>query len=304
MLKSPRIVYKKALELNADIYNLHDPELIPIGIKFKKRGKKVIFDSHEDVSMQILSKPYLNTFLLKMISKIYAVYETYTLKKFDRILAATPFIQEKISCWHPFVTNINNYPIIDEFDAVENEKQVDDFFVCYVGGITEIRGIKQLVKALEYCKTNVRLKLAGNFSPILLREEVMQYKGWEKVDELGFLDRVSISQVFSISSVGVVCVLPYPNHIHSQPNKIFEYMSAGIAIIASNFSSWKTIVEENGCGICVDPCKPKEIAKAIDYLVNNKEVVYIMGKNGKKIVKEKYNWKIEEKKLLEVYSEL
>jgi glycosyltransferase involved in cell wall biosynthesis len=304
MLHSTKAIYKKALELNTDIYHLHDPELIPIGIKLKKRGKIVIFDSHEDVPMQILSKPYLNAFLLKIISQLYSMYEKHALKKFDWIITATPFIRERIFRWHPFVTDINNYPIINEFSDIVYQERGDIFFICYEGGIAEIRGIKQMVKALEYCKTNVRLKLAGNFSPVSLREEVMQYQGWKKVDELGFLDREAMGQLFLLSVAGIVCFLPVENHINSQPNKLFEYMSAGLPLITSNFPLWKTIVEENECGICVDPCKPEEIAKAIDYIINNPKESRLMGENGRRAVKVKYNWGIENRMLVEVYEKL
>jgi glycosyltransferase involved in cell wall biosynthesis len=161
-----------------------------------------------------------------------------------------------------------------------------------------------MVKALEYCKTNVRLKLVGNFSPESLREEVMQYRGWGKVDELGFLDREEIKKVFSESIIGLVTLLPVENYMDSLPVKLFEYMSSGIAVVASNFPLWKDIVEKNQCGICVDPYVPKKIATAIDYLANNREITYEMGKKGRKAVNDKYNWMIEESKLLEVYSEV
>jgi glycosyltransferase involved in cell wall biosynthesis len=304
MIKSPKAIYEKARELNADIYHLHDPELIPIGLKIKKNGKKVIFDSHEDVPMQILSKPYLNSFLLRVISKIYSTYEKNTLKKLDFIITATPFIRDKIARWHISVTDINNYPILGEFDIITDQKPSDVFFICYVGGITEIRGIRQMVKALEYCKTNVRLKLAGNFFPLSLREEVMRYKGWEKVDELGFLDREAIRGVYSESVAGLVTLLPIQNYLDSLPVKMFEYMSSGMVVIASDFPLFKEIIEKNECGICIDPNNPNDIAAAIDHVVVNSGKTYQMGQNGRRAVKEKYNWAIEEKKLIKTYQEL
>jgi len=95
---------------------------------------------------------------------------------------------------------------------------------------------------------------------------------------------------------------PTTNYFESLPVKMFEYMSAGIPVIASNFPLWKEIVEGNKCGICIDPQSPEEIAKAVEYLLNNPEIAKQMGENGRKVVEEKYNWENEGKKLLEVYS--
>ena len=85
---------------------------------------------------------------------------------------------------------------------------------------------------------------------------------------------------------------------------MFEYMAAGIPVVASNFKLWKSIIEENECGICVDPLNHKEITDAIEKLLKNPQLAKIMGKNGQKLVKENYNWKMEEKKLLTLYKSL
>ena len=306
ILNSPRRVYKKALSLDADIYHLHDPELIPIGVKLKKKGKKVIFDSHEDYPSQILHKPYMNKYLLKIISKIYAIYEKTALKKFNCIISAAPFISDRMSQWHPAVIDIYNYPLLEEFNKVVRQSKQKSGLpsVCYVGGITEIRGIKEMVKAMEFCTNDVCLKLAGTFSPLSLRDEVVKIEGWGKVEELGFIDRKGIGELLSTSIAGLVVLWPTVNDMNSFPIKMFEYMAAGLPVIASNFPIYKDIVEGNKCGICVDPLKPKEIALAIDFIVNNSEQTFEMGKKGIKAINEKYNWDIEKEKLFDIYSGL
>jgi glycosyltransferase involved in cell wall biosynthesis len=102
----------------------------------------------------------------------------------------------------------------------------------------------------------------------------------------------------------LVTFLPSPNHIDAQPNKMFEYMSAGVPVIASHFPLWREIVEGNDCGVCVDPLNPEEIARAIDFLVSHPERAEEMGRNGQRAVWERYNWGNEEMKLISLYGEV
>jgi glycosyltransferase involved in cell wall biosynthesis len=103
---------------------------------------------------------------------------------------------------------------------------------------------------------------------------------------------------------GLVTFLPLPNHIDAQPNKMFEYMSAGIPVIASDFPLWREIIQGDDCGLLLDPLNPAAIAHAIDYLVSHPEEAQRMGKNGRTAVETKYNWTMEEKKLLAFYDNI
>jgi glycosyltransferase involved in cell wall biosynthesis len=173
--------------------------------------------------------------------------------------------------------------------------------VCYVGGIAEIRGVKELVRAMEIVASNTRLNLVGEFSEFSSRDEVCTYSGWSKVNATGLLERQEVRNILARSVAGLVTLHPVPNYLDSLPIKMFEYMSAGLPVIASNFDLWRDIVEKNDCGLCVDPMNPKAIASAIDFLVSNPIEAERMGAKGRQAVFSSYNWAIEEKKLFDFY---
>lgn len=303
ILNAPKAVYEEALKLNADIYHLHDPELIPIGLKLKKIGKKVIFDAHEDLPNQIMSKHYLNPILKKMLSVSVRIYEKFACSKLDGIVTATPFIRDKFLKINKNTIDINNYPKLEEFSSF-SKKSASDKQICYIGGLADVRGIVEMVQAITLTKNNCDFKIAGNFADSNLESNVKQMPGWKKIDFLGYVGRNQIKETLESSIAGLVVLHPTRSYLDSLPVKMFEYMCAGIPVIASDFPLWRSIIDDAQCGLYVDPLNPQEIASAIDYFVEHPLDVKIMGQNGHKAVLEKYNWNIEEAKLFNFYEKI
>jgi len=295
-------VLAKAIELESDLYHMHDSELIPVGLKLKKSGKKVVFDSHEDVPKELMGKPYLNKTLLKILSMLFARYEKINLKKFDAMVTATPALREKFLLINTTVVDVNNFPIIEELSSSVSWKEREDV-VCYVGVISESRGIKEMVRAFAYY-SEAKLNLGGKFNQTALKDEVMGYESWKNVNFLGYLSREEVASTLSRSKAGLVTLHDMPNYKDALPVKMFEYMVASLPVISSNNELWKRIIEKHQCGICVDPMNPEEIAQAIRYIIEHPTEAKKMGENGKQAVLEIYNWGQEKQKLLRLYEEL
>jgi glycosyltransferase involved in cell wall biosynthesis len=297
-----RSIFDKALQIDGDLYHLHDPELMPIGVKLMRQGKKVIFDAHEDLPKQMRSKPYLNRFSRKILPQAASVYEKWACSKFSAVICATPSITKKFSAINQVSETINNFPILGELiDSDGHELRSRE--VTYVGGMSRQRGIEYLVAAMGFT-TDVKLNLIGEFEDAAFEREVEQEHTFSRVNLLGFLERSEVRDVLARSCAGVVTFLASPNHIDAQPNKMFEYMSAGVPIITSNFPLWREIVEGNKCGVCVEPTDAAAIGAAIQYLADNPSEALEMGQRGLRAIVDKYNWSNEEMKLLALYSQV
>ncbi|MBN8978394.1 MAG: glycosyltransferase family 4 protein [Rhizobiales bacterium] len=300
MTASANSVYERARALGSDLYHLHDPELLPIGLKLKRAGHKVIFDSHEDYPADILTKAYLKPGLRRLVSSGFSVFECYACPKLDYIVAATPAIRAKFEHLGCAVVDINNFPLVAEFDegiSWESKRT----HACYVGAMTSIRGVPELVDAMALTDPSITLSLVGEFTEDATAERAKASRGWQRVREHGFLGRKELRATLAHSFAGVVTFLPAPNHVDAQPNKMFEYMAAGVPVIGSHFPLWREILGSNDCGICVDPGNPSEIARAIDMLFHDQERGRSMGERGRAAVLSKYNWERESSKLLELY---
>jgi len=300
MLKSTRQVYKQALECDADIYHFHDPELIPVGLRLKSRGKMVIYDVHEDVPRQVLSKGWIPSSLRVSVSNIVEIVEDFSMRRFDAIIVPTDHLRERVLPNNNNTVVVKNYPIVENNFLINKKKNVPQ--ICYVSShLSLIRGIVPIIRSIE--KIDATLVVAGEMEPHVYNI-VKELEGWKKTKYVGYVSQEYAYKIMRESVAGLVIFSLEPNYVNALPTKMFEYMSFGLPVIVNDIPILREIIDKYKCGLCVKPMDSDEISNAIRWLLENPESAFEMGERGRHAVETEYNWQLESTKLLKLYSDL
>lgn len=306
MTKFARKAIKAAIVTDADLYQLHDPELLPYALKLKKLGKAVVFDSHEDYTTQFKHKPYLPKPVAHILSWCYDKYSRHIFARIDGVTypgntgGTTPLDgQCKI------VVPTDNLPWLEElYDKYDPTIKKEPRTVCYIGALDEDRGITDIVNA-SY-DAGCTLYLAGKFFSDEYRHRLESSKEFQCVKYIGIADRKQVLDILGKSQVGL-CVLRDVGQYHKMinlPTKVYEYMSLGLPAIINESPYNKKIVDELGFGICVKSNDRKALADAIKALIEDDNKQTEMGKNGRKAIRERYCWDMAQNNLLGMYKKI
>ncbi len=290
--------FRHSVKGSHEIIHYHDPELVFMALALTIFRKKVIYDVHEDLPRDILSKDYLDPRVKYFLSKAASFVEWIVGRILFGFVAATPVIAKRFPSAKTIT--VQNFPIKNELSS-SSSKPISERprNVTYVGAIAEVRCVNEMIDALAF--TDAILLLGGNFSPSSLQIKISKNQNFNQVKHYGWINRDMMADILGQSRAGLVLFKNRPNYDNSQPNKLFEYMSAGIPIIASNFPAWKPFIEDTESGVMVDPDSPKAIGQAIEFLLNNPEIAEKMGNNGRRAVDTLFNWDIEAIKLVNYY---
>lgn len=307
MVLQARAVYKAAKKLNPAVYQIHDPELLPYAYLLAKNGEKVIYDIHEDYVTGVGQKEYLPNwvkgFAAKALDKLEKWFSTNT-----TILLAEKYYQERF----PDGNLILNYPIISSNALKEQINEHVGFKrkdLIYTGNLTTVRGAYTQSRLLNhipdiyisfigFCKEDLAIEMENSVG-----------KNAGRMRLIGKGEFVPFQQItakyLERKWVAGLAIFPKTEHYKKKElTKFFEYMTYGLPIICSDFPVWKSLIEENQCGIAVDPDNFLEIEKAINRLYTDSILYSQMSENGRNAVLLKYNWGVQERELLKIYSKL
>lgn len=297
-------IYRAALTENANLYLIHDPELLPYALKLKRHGKKVVFDSHELYALLLRTKEYLPC--ANLVAGVYAFFERYAVRQLDAvILPATVQGKDPFFSVSKRTVFVANYSALGEmFKSYEAREDSQPTKLCFVGCMTPDRGIENMIMAAE--KTKLPLLLVGDFTPKEYEDKVRSLSGWKYVDFRGRLDRQSVAAVYQEATIGL-CVMPNGGQYNVSDTfnmKVYDYMAMGLPVILSDSAYARKVNAKYHFARIVDPTDIDAIADAAEYLATHPREAVRMGETGRQAVIMEYNWECESKKLLALYEEL
>jgi glycosyltransferase involved in cell wall biosynthesis len=286
-----------------DIYHSNDLNTLPQGYicsKWRINKKKLVYDSHEvQTSRTGYDHPFygkLESFLVKRIDSM--IVENHTRAKYN----------EELYGFYPNV--VHNYPFKQESikEAIDLHKILgipkEEKILLYQGGIQTGRGLDKLIQAFPYFTEGTLVFIGdGKIKPDLIK--MVEEMGIQ--DKVKFLPKVPLEDLpkytknayLGFQVLNNVCF----NHYSASSNKLFEYMMAGIPVIACSFPEISKVVKAEKIGVCVDSHDFRSIAEGTNYLLNNRDVHKQMSENALR-ARNRYNWESEKAAFLRVYETL
>jgi glycosyltransferase involved in cell wall biosynthesis len=305
MIESSIRLTLKVVGRRADIYHFHDPELIVMGIVLKAIGRRVVYDVHEDLPRGIMHKHWIRPQLRAVVASVMTAIEAIAGAAFDGIVAATPTIAARFPPRKTVL--IRNFPRVEEFAPVAGAAYCErPLQVAYVGLLDGTRGLFDMIEAAGRAKNGgpCPLVLAGRFTTVDDEARSRASPSWPRVAYLGWLDRAGIARVLSCVRAGIVVLHPVPSYVVSYPIKMFEYMAAGLPVIASDFPVFREILDGGACGLLVEPRDPAGLAGAIQWIFDHPAEARVIGERGRRRVETLYTWEAEESRLADFYRRL
>lgn len=291
-LNTKKILLRYIDKVNADIYQISDPELISLIVPLKRKNKKVVFNLREYYPDMILSKQYIPKLFRNIISKFYKTSMKKYLKKYDAVFVVTTWIIDvlKMNFNLKNVHLLTNFPIVNKNYQLSYEDYLKrDNVLCYIGTVYKESRQENVFQALNNL-SEIKYLIAGVIDE---NNNIKEHYYWENVLFVNGFQYNELPKYFSMATISNT-LRDFGKHDGSLGViKIFESMEAALPVIFSDVALYRKIVGKYKCGICVDPNDAHQIENAIKYLINNKKDAYQMGQNGRRAVIEEYNWEYQ-----------
>lgn len=295
VLVHPLVVWH-LLRYRPRIVHLFMPELLPIALLFRFLGGQVVYEVQENHRLKFDRKPRNKH---PIFQRFFNWFDGLARRYCHFVFTEDSYLSEYDTLGLPHAVVHNFAEMSAQMSSPKRDRgRPSDIStdLCYLGLISNDRGLDTMLAVLDYLKSS-RLHLFGRISdtPFPPQDRVILYG--HVAQEIAF-------PLMSRCVAGLALLKPVGDYRDSYPTKLFEYMALGLPVIASDFPLYRSVIATHKCGFCVDPTDVVAIAARITWLIAHPEEAQRMGENGWQAVRDFYNWKLEAKKLLELYQNI
>jgi glycosyltransferase involved in cell wall biosynthesis len=294
-------VLRQALRLDGSVFIFHDSELFPVALILRLLRRRVVYDCHENLPMQVLQKKWIPRPLRWLMVPAVWLMEWAGSRLLSGVLVARDSVLSRFPSNRR--VSIRNFPTAMALSTSQGPPiATRSNVVIYAGGLSRIRGIAELVEAIrQIVVPQAELWLVGAFDSEEFQDEILSSLP-PNAKWFGKLEHSEVTKLYSSAKIGMSTLHPTPSHRNSQPVKIYEYMGAGLPVIASNFPEFSELLDR--CGVLVDPLNPKEISAAIRELLSDEARLEQMSQVARSRVLTSYTWDHEGQRLIQFCSKL
>lgn len=302
--------FRKARTVKADVFHFHDPDLIPWMLILSFLNRKVVYDVHENYESRAVKLPPL--FLRKVYAKIYRKLENMLSSGFSGLTVVTPSMKNLFRGVNKPIEVTDNVVYVSRLKDVELPAEKNKKLTIYTSGTnSKYRNCLQTIDALPHILREVpdiRMMFAGRYYPEDYRSLLNK-----RAEDLGVSEYVSIEGMMSweenfkrTAGAHIGCVF-YEDNLNNRvtlPNRLYEYMFCGVAVLGEDFPEVRRVLEDSGAGLCVNSNSPESIAGKAIYMLKNPDVMIEMGRKGREAVLKKYNFENELMRLDQFYKKI
>jgi len=290
-------LYTLAFRMRADVYHCNDLDTLDIGAVMKIAGKKLVYDSHELYVEEVASPS---------IRRFYLPFEKLLVRLADMIITVNPFIARELQERYGLKKSVHvvlNCPetVPDLTSKRRSKSRSNRTTILYHGGLSPDRGLENLVRASSSFRKGIELILRGDGELESRLKELAA--GTPNVLFEKSLPMNAVVKAASRADIGVIAYLPTTlNYFYCSPNKLFEYIQAGLALVTSDLPFLRQVVLGNDLGEVFDPKDPGDIAKKIN-IVSQRDNLSRFRSNVRRIA-DQYTWENEKQQLYASYDQL
>ncbi len=301
-----------AYAVRADIYHAHDIDTLPAAASLAASTRsKLVYDSHEFFADSLGTTGTLGGSTLVALKRRYWIgLERRYIKRADLVITVADAIADRLAVLHkierPLV--IRNVPPIVALPQHSPLRRVcgagpDDKLILYQGGLVRQRGLDTLLRAMAELPGNFHLVLLGGGQEQRALEELAKTLGVSKrVTFAGVVPWARLPEFTAGADLGVVPIeTGVESYRLSLPNKLFEYMMAGLPIVASDLPGNKSVLTGADIGRTFRAGDSSDLARAVLEVLADADGAAALGRRGRELALAEYNWAKESTKLVEAY---